>query len=344
MEIILPWLVASIYIIIFCISIFVVLKRHGGAPFFLVFSTITIITSSLCGFLRVIFNVNNIPQIAAPLHLLSLCIYALSILGLSIIFVDEMSLIHAIPQLLAYRVRKIIIIGSLIIFFLTLILGGISHAISSMTVPTNVSSTPYFLSMYICPSTIYILLLIISILQYISSRRVLLLLSPKTQENNDDQPNGENKTVQSAAGFSSGEVIKAMTGIFQRKLIKCFRRLSFSIFWVSCMGLTSMSQQNTNQLLCLIFQTLMDVGIQLSMFDILTSTMYSLWGQEADEGGTENKYSQETNAAIFTLDDIIDASSSEDEEEMDNTFFFPIAIRHISINGPLSQSRRLSVK
>ena len=90
----------------------------------------------------------------------------------------------------------------------------------------------------------------------------------------------------------------------------------------------------------------------------LWSTKSYLWGVEIenkankkDGKGVSNKYSQETTAVsvggtgIPVPVEVEEASSSEDDEGEDNTFFFPIAIQQIKTSmGPLSQSKRYSIR
>jgi hypothetical protein len=66
-----------------------------------------------------------------------------------------------------------------------------------------------------------------------------------------------------------------------------------------------------------------------------------------DGKGVSNKYSQETTAVSVggVPVPVEEASSSEDDEGQDNTFFFPIAIQQITTSmGPLSQNKRYSIR
>ena len=98
----------------------------------------------------------------------------------------------------------------------------------------------------------------------------------------------------------------------------------------------------------------MDVCLFVAMVDVLWSTKSYLWGVEIenkankkDGKGVSNKYSQETTAVSVggVPVPVEEASSSEDDEGQDNTFFFPIAIQQITTSmGPLSQNKRYSIR
>ena len=109
------------------------------------------------------------------------------------------------------------------------------------------------------------------------------------------------------------------------------------MFWVGAMGLVAnLYYTNSDRPMWLIFSALMDVGLLFSMVDVMVSTVHCVWGQDMEN----IKHAHET---AQQEDEVEDASSSEDDEQEDNTFFFPVAIQHVRVSGPMS-SKRVSIK
>jgi len=349
-ETILPLVAASIYILIALISVVVLLKKHGGAPFFLVFAVTTILLTSVAGACLRFFNS------ALLLHLVTMCMYTLSIAGISVVYIDEMSLIRALPQLFAYRIRRIVVLGAFIFVCVVFVLGVTALGLTD----TNESGVMETVSKYICPALIYTVLLVVSFFQFRSSRRVLMLVlqeENKQEEAEDDEEDegaggggggGEGGKIGTpkVAGYNEAKT-KTMTSAFQNTLIRCVRRLAIELFCIALCGLIALSDTR-------VFESFMDVCLFVAMVDVLWSTKSYLWGVEIenkankkDGKGVSNKYSQETTAVSVggILVPVEEASSSEDDEGQDNTFFFPIAIQQITTSmGPLSQNKRYSIR
>ena len=341
-DTILPLIAASIYILIALISVVVLLKKHGGAPYFLVLTVTTIFLTSLAGACLRFFNS------ARVVHLVTMCLYTLSCSGISVVYIDEMSLIRALPQLFAYRIRKIVVLGTLIFVCVVFVLGVTALGLAD----TNESGVMETVSKYICPALIYTVLLVVSYFQFRSSRRVLMLVlqeESKQNEAEDDEEEGKIGTPK-VAGYNEAK-IKTMTSAFQNTLIRCVRRLAIELFCIALCGLIALSDIR-------VFKSFMDMCLFVAMVDVLWSTKSYLWGVEIenkankkDGKGVSNKYSQETTAVsvggtgIPVPVEVEEASSSEDDEGEDNTFFFPIAIQQIKTSmGPLSQSKRYSIR
>ena len=165
----------------------------------------------------------------------------------------------------------------------------------------------------------------------------------------DDEEEGKIGTPK-VAGYNEAK-IKTMTSAFQNTLIRCVRRLAIELFCIALCGLIALSDIR-------VFKSFMDMCLFVAMVDVLWSTKSYLWGVEIenkankkDGKGVSNKYSQETTAVsvggtgIPVPVEVEEASSSEDDEGEDNTFFFPIAIQQIKTSmGPLSQSKRYSIR
>lgn len=212
---------------------------------------------------------------------------------------------------------------------------------------TNEFGVMETVSKYICPALIYTVLLVVSFFQFRSSRRVLMLVlqeENKQEEAEDDEEDegaggggGEGGKIGTpkVAGYNEAKT-KTMTSAFQNTLIRCVRRLAIELFCIALCGLIALSDTR-------VFESFMDVCLFVAMVDVLWSTKSYLWGVE----GVSNKYSQETTAVSVggVPVPVEEASSSEDDEGQDNTFFFPIAIQQITTSmGPLSQNKRYSIR
>ena len=333
METVIQFTSGGLYASLLILALGIFSRRHGGAPPALVLTIVTIASCSLFAAIRCFCAA--IVEIAVPLHLLSLTAYSLSVAGLSVVFLDEMVLIRAFSQLFAYRIRKVLISGSLLVNVSTILVGGVSHGLYTSRTATETSTTAFVISRFICPTVLCVCLLVSSGIVCMSARHVRLLLAPTASAEEEDGTKAS--TSMSVEGFSSSMETEAITSPFQKSLIRCYGRLSLEMFWVGAMGLVAnLYYTNSDRPMWLIFSALMDVGLLFSMVDVMVSTVHCVWGQ--DTGNI--KHAHET---AQQEDEVEDASSSEDDEQEDNTFFFPVAIQHVRVSGPMS-SKRVSIK
>ena len=358
----LSFAVAILFALLAILSIAsIVYLNNNAAPFFLQaslsFVSITALLKSIAS-LDPMGNVTNLLSIsiAVPVCLVSLCTYSISVAGVTVVFVDQMTLIRAITPMLAYRVRLNIIRISTVVAVVVLVVGGTSHGVDMYSMHSEVYS--YYLSRYVCPGIMYIHIFVASIVLMLSSRSILSKIK-KPLANNKNQNNKEDDGKKAAVyvpGFSSIDNSVRYSG-FQHRLMYLTRRMSCYLFWISIIGITSLfyydgdvnNNVNTdgNNLLWFVFQTLMNVGLLVSMFDIVIATVVSCCGDVLWGGNnllilkhkTADAYGKKLTGAIYE-----DGSSSEDDEEATNTFVFPVAIQMVSGGGPLGQAKRLSIK
>ena len=301
------------------------------------------------------------PAAAVPLSILSLCAYAFFLSGLLVVFVDEMSMIRAIPQLVAYTIRKNVLIITSSVVILIILTFTVAHAVYYLTTDANKNpstSLAYILSRLACFSVVFILFLLLSVLLFQYSSKVLM----KVEDQKKLKTKFEKSKDQEVAGFASTNATVHYT-VFQKRLMYLPRRVSAQAAFVGLFGLLSLVYYGdpdpllpNNVLTWMIFHTLMDATMFISMVDVLTSTSLgcccrcccygtSPWNQSSSTRYKMKAEAQKKFMNARTGIDLEETSSSEDDEEYSNTFLFPVAHRMMESSGAaLDDSKRMSVR
>jgi hypothetical protein len=136
---------------------------------------------------------------------------------------------------------------------------------------------------------------------------------------------------------------------FQQRLIYCTRRLSFELFFTSWLGIaslflfTTIVSDKTAVSSWISLQALMDLGLYISMTDIMFSTVISCCGAEL-WGGSDLQKAKKKFENRMTGAELVEASSSEDEEEYSNIFTFPVPALSIKTAGHMGGIKRMSIR